>query len=115
VTVGPEGLDWWSLDTTVDGRAAIFDERFPGRLAEAIATANNPETAWEAFTPLYALGLLDTFAGAWAALGPAGGCRRFVYRALPYTPDSRDVFWFRGVELAPGQIVVETTQWVPTT
>jgi hypothetical protein len=58
------------------------------------------------------LSLLSTFAGAWASLGADQQGRRYIYRALPDHPGAVGVFWFRGIELAPGQIVVTSVQYV---
>ncbi len=58
----------------------------------------------EAFTHEEAQGLLFTFAGAWPALGrdDKDPSTRFVYTTI-----GELVCRFRGIELAPGAIVVD--------
>lgn len=90
--------DWRSLRVEVNDRAAIFAQAFPG----VLAAAGPAVVEW--FTHDEALGVLFTFAGAWPILGrdPAGPTTRFLYLVADGT-----VCRFRGVELAPGAIVVD--------
>ncbi|MEM9893549.1 MAG: hypothetical protein AAF962_22060 [Actinomycetota bacterium] len=79
-------------------RAAIFSEGFPGVLEAAGAEAID----W--FTQDVAQEVLFTFAGAWPALGrdQANVERRYVYVA-----PAGVAYRLRGIELAPGAIVVD--------
>ncbi len=90
--------DWQALRVVLNDRAAIFAESFPGTLTEL-----GPE-AVEHFTHQEAQGVLYTFAGAWPTLGrdPSDSARRFVYVAIGDL-----AYRLRGVELAPGAIVVD--------
>jgi hypothetical protein len=90
--------DWRSLHVILNDRAAIFAEDFP-----AAVTAIGAEMV-ELFTQEVAQGLLFTFAGAWPALGRDGSdsSARFVYLSI-----GQLVCRFRGVELAPGAIVID--------
>ena len=90
--------DWRALRVVLNDRAAIYAEHFPASLADL-----GPEVV-EQFTHEEAQGLLYTFAGAWPVLGrdAADPSTRFVYLTL----DSL-VCRFRGVELAPGAIVID--------
>ena len=45
MTDRPEGLDWQSLVVTVNDRAAIYAERFPAMLDNALASADDPDAA----------------------------------------------------------------------
>ena len=76
----------------------IYAEEFPAVLADV-----GPAMV-EAFTHEEAQGLLFTFAGAWQALGrdAEDPSKRFVYMAI-----GELVCRFRGIELAPGAIVVD--------
>ena len=82
----------------VNDRAAIYAEAFPGQ----IHAAGGEVVEW--FTHDEAHDLLYTFAGAWPVLGRdiAGRATRFVYLSNGVV-----VCRFRGVELAPGAIVVD--------
>jgi hypothetical protein len=90
--------DWQSLRVIVNDRAAIYAEAFPGQLAAAGTRA----VGW--FTHDEAHDLLYTFAGAWPVLGRDADdpSTRFVYLS-----NGDLVCRFRGVELAPGAIVVD--------
>lgn len=90
--------DWRSLRVILNDRAAIFAEDFP-----AAVTAVGAEMD-ELFTHDEAQGLLFTFAGAWPVLGQHGddSSTRFVYLSM-----GQLVCRFRGVELAPGAIVID--------
>lgn len=90
--------DWRSLRVILNDRAAIFAEDFP-----AAVTAVGAEMV-ELFTQEEAQGLLFTFAGAWPVLGQDAGdsSARFVYLSV-----GQLVCRFRGVELAPGAIVID--------
>lgn len=92
------GPDWPSLRVVVNERAAIYAEQFPGRLMDAGEDA----TRW--FSHDEAHHLLYTFAGAWPGLGrdSENESIRYVYRS-----DGEIVCRFRGLELAPGAIVVD--------
>ena len=91
-------LNWRVLRVEVNDRAAIFAEAFPG----VLAAAGSEVVAW--FTHEEAQRLLFTFAGAWPTLGRDAGDppTRYLYVAVGAT-----VCRFRGVELAPGAIVVD--------
>jgi hypothetical protein len=90
--------DWQALRVVVNDRAAIYAEAFPGRLM-----AVGPQ-AIEWFTHDEAHGLLYTFASAWPSLGrdTSDPSTRFVYLSIGAL-----VCRFRGVDLAPGAIVVD--------
>lgn len=90
--------NWRALHVVLNGRAAIFAERFP-----LLVEATTGSTA-ERFTHEVALDVLSTFAGAWPTLGrdPDTQSTRYLYSTL-----GSDVLRFRGVELAPGAIVVD--------
>ena len=90
--------DWPSLRVVVNDRAAIYAEHFPGRLIDA----GDDAIRW--FSHEEAHHLLYTFAGAWPVLGrdPGNEATRFVYRS-----DGEIVCRFRGLELAPGAIVID--------
>ena len=90
--------DWRALSVVLNDRAAIYAEEFPAALAEV-----GPAMA-EAFTHEEAQDLLFTFAGAWPALGrdAQDPSSRFVYMTV-----GELVCRFRGIELAPGAIVVD--------
>ncbi len=90
--------DWRALSVVLNDRAAIYAEEFPAVLADV-----GPAMV-EAFTHEEAQGLLFTFAGAWPALGrdAEDPSTRFVYMAI-----GELVCRFRGIELAPGAIVVD--------
>ena len=90
--------DWRSLRVVLNDRGAIFAEDFP-----AAITAAGAEMV-ELFTHDEAQGLLFTFAGAWPVLGQDAGdsSTRFVYLSM-----GQLVCRFRGVELAPGAIVID--------
>ena len=87
----------------VNDRAAIYAEAFPGLLA----TAGPEVVAW--FTHDEAQGVLYTFAGAWPVLGRDAGnsMTRFLYLTA-----GEVVCRFRGVELAPGAIVVDDVETI---
>lgn len=87
---------WRVLRVEVNDRAAIFAEAFPGVLAAAGAEA--------LFTHEQAQRTLFAFAGAWSSLGRDAddSSTRYLYMAVGMT-----VCRFRGVELAPGAIVVD--------
>lgn len=93
--------DWQSLRVVLNERAAIYAEHFPGLLG-----AGATEVA-ERFTHDVALDLLYTFAGAWPTLGRDVGdqATRFVYLVV-----GGEICRFRGIELAPGAIVVDDIQ-----
>lgn len=82
----------------LNDRAAIYAEHFPASLAEV-----GPAMV-AFFTHEEAQNLLFTFAGAWPGLGrdAADPTIRFVYLAFGDL-----VCRFRGVELAPGAIVID--------
>ena len=82
----------------VNDRVAIYAEEFPGALSELAPGVGEWFTHDEAHEVLY------TFAGAWPVLGRDTGepSTRYVYRVL-----GGSVCEFRGVELAPGTIVVD--------
>lgn len=90
--------DWRALRVVLNDRAAIFAEHFPALLAVL-----GPEMV-KRFTHEQAQGLLYTFAGAWPALGRDGNdpSVRYVFEAF-----DGQIYRFRGVELAPGAIVVD--------
>ena len=90
--------DWRALSVVLNDRAAIYAEEFPAALAEV-----GPAMA-EAFTHEEAQDLVFTFAGAWPALGrdAQDPSSRFVYMTV-----GELVCRFRGIELAPGAIVVD--------
>ena len=90
--------DWQALRVVLNERAAIFAEHFPASL-----TSLGPEIV-SRFTHEQAQGLLYTFAGAWPVLGRDGSdpSVRYVFEAF-----GDQVFRFRGIELAPGAIVVD--------
>ena len=90
--------DWRALSVVLNDRAAIYAEEFPAVLADV-----GPAMV-EAFTHEAAQGLLFAFAGAWPALGrdAEDPSTRFVYMAI-----GELVCRFRGIELAPGAIVVD--------
>ena len=90
--------DWRALSVVLNDRAAIYAEEFPAVLADV-----GPAMV-EAFTHEDAQGLLFTFAGAWPALGrdAKDPSTRFVYMTI-----GELVCRFRGIELAPGAIVVD--------
>ncbi len=90
--------NWRVLRVEVNDRAAIFAEAFPG----VLAAAGSEVVAW--FTHEEAQRTLFTFAGAWPTLGRDVGdpSTRYLYMAVGAT-----VCRFRGVELAPGAIVVD--------
>lgn len=96
--IGVAPPDWRSLRVVLNDRAAIYAEQFPQALA-AVGSA-----MLEYFDHDEAQDLLFTFAGAWPGLGrdDAVPTTRFVYRAFGDV-----VCRFRGVELAPGAIVVD--------
>ena len=89
---------WRSLRVELNDRAAIYSEQFPAALVEA------GPAMLERFDHDEALDLLFTFAGAWPSLGrdTADPSRRYVYRAYDEV-----VCRFRGIELAPGAVVVD--------
>jgi hypothetical protein len=90
--------DWFALRVVLNDRAAIYAEHFPASLASL-----SPDVI-ERFTHEEAQGLLYTFAGAWPTLGRDAddSSARYVYRSV-----GDEVCRFRGVELAPGAIVVD--------
>ena len=90
--------DWRALSVVLNDRAAIYAEEFPAVLADV-----GPAMI-EAFTHDEAQGLLFTFAGAWPALGrdAKDSSTRFVFMTI-----GELVCRFRGIELAPGAIVVD--------
>jgi hypothetical protein len=90
--------DWQALRVSVNDRAAIYAETFPGQLAKAGQAA----IGW--FTHDQARALLYTFAGAWPTLGRDSNDSptRYVYLAT-----DNDAYRFRAIELAPGAIVVD--------
>jgi hypothetical protein len=90
--------DWRALSVVLNDRAAIYAEEFP-----AVLVGVGPAMV-EAFTHEEAQGLLFTFAGAWPALGrdDKDSSTRFVYVTI-----GELVCRFRGIELAPGAIVVD--------
>lgn len=90
--------DWLALRVVINDRAAIFAEYFP-----AAFTGLEPDVV-ERFGHEDAQNLLYTFAGAWPVLGRDAGdpATRFVYVSI-----ADQVCRFRGVELAPGAIVVD--------
>ncbi len=90
--------DWRALSVVLNDRAAIYAEQFPAVLADA-----GPAVV-KAFTHDEAQSVLFTFAGAWPALGRdiEDPSTRFVYLTI-----GELVCRFRGIELAPGAIVVD--------
>ena len=114
MTPAPEGLDWRSLTVELNGRHAIYAERFPSLLAMAFDAGPDPDRARAGFTQQVARNTLETFAGAWPNLGPIGGNTRWHYISLPNDPTTVGVFAFRGTELAPGWIMVDAVHWVPS-
>lgn len=90
--------DWPFLRVVVNDRAAIYAEHFPGRLI----AAGEATITW--FSHDEAHLLLYTFAGAWPGLGrdSENESVRYVYRS-----DGNLVCRFRGLELAPGAIVID--------
>jgi len=90
--------DWFALRVVLNDRAAIYAEYFPASLANL-----GPDVV-EWFTHDEAQGLLYTFAGAWPTLGRDADdpSTRYVYVSI-----AGEVCRFRGVELAPGAIVVD--------
>ncbi len=90
--------DWRSLRVVLNDRAAIFVEDFPSAV-----TAVGAEMV-ESFTHEEVQGLPFTFAGAWPVLGHDAGdsSTRFVHLSIDEL-----VCRFRGVELAPGAIVID--------
>ena len=90
--------EWRALSVVLNDRAAIYAEEFPAVLAAA------GPAVFELFTHEEAQSLLFTFAGAWPALGRDADdpSTRFVYRTI-----GDQVCRFRGIELAPGAIVVD--------
>jgi hypothetical protein len=90
--------DWRALSVVLNDRAAIYAEEFPAVLAGV-----GPAMV-EAFTHEAAQGLLFTFAGAWPALGrdAKDPSTRFVFMTI-----GELVCRFRGIELAPGAIVLD--------
>lgn len=93
--------DWPSLHVILNDRAAIFAEHFPS------AVTNVGAEMVELLTHEEAQGLLFTFAGAWPILGREDGesTTRFVYLSI-----GQQVCRFRGVELAPGAIVIDDVE-----
>lgn len=91
--------NWQTLRVEVNDRAAIYAEAFPKRVSDA-----GPElVAW--FTHDQAQGVLYTFAGAWPALGR--DATDPTSTPFLYLIAGEVVCRFRGVELAPGAIVVD--------
>jgi hypothetical protein len=90
--------DWLALRVALNDRAAIYGEYFPASLA------NLGSDVVERFTHEEAQGLLYLFAGAWPTLGRDADdpSTRYVYLSI-----ADEVCRFRGVELAPGAIVVD--------
>jgi hypothetical protein len=90
--------DWRALSVVLDDRAAIYAEEF-----SAVLAGVGPAMV-EAFTHEEVQGLLFTFAGASLALGrdAKDPSTRFVYLTI-----GEPVCRFRGIELAPGAIVVD--------
>jgi len=90
--------DWRALRVALNERAVIYAEHFSASLADV-----GPEVV-KRFTHEEAQGLLFTFAGAWPVLGRDADdpSTRFVYVVV-----ADQVCRFRGVELAPGAIVVD--------
>ncbi len=90
--------DWPTLRVALNDRAAIYAEHFPASLA-----ALGPEFV-QRFTHAEAQSMLYTFAGAWPVLARDADnpSIRFVYLSI-----AERVCRFRGVELAPGAIVLD--------
>lgn len=90
--------DWQALRVSVNDRAAIYSEAFPGQLTKA------GQAAIDWFTHEQAHSVLYTFAGAWPTLGRDSNDSetRYVYLAT-----DNDLYRFRAIELAPGAIVVD--------
>lgn len=90
--------DWRALTVVLNDRAAIYAEEFPASLA-----AVGPQML-ESFTHDEAQNLLYTFAGAWPVLGRDAGdpLTRYAYLSIGDL-----VCRFRGIELAPGAIVID--------
>ncbi len=90
--------NWRGLSVVLNDRAAIYAEEFPAVLAAA-----GPALV-QFFTHEEAQSLLFTFAGAWPVLGRDADdpSTRFAFVTIGDL-----VCRFRGIELAPGAIVVD--------
>ena len=97
----------------MNGRRAIYAERFPAQLDAAFAECADPRRAAAAFDQQTAIDVLNVFAGAWATLGPDGASERWQHISVPNDPTSVGVFALRGRELLPGMIVVDAAHHVP--
>ncbi len=97
------GLDWRALTVEGERRSAIYSERFPVRLAEALADSTDPADALEAFGSTAALEILATFAGAWRTLHRDAHGYRWQYRSLTTSTRQIVVMAFRAVALDPDE------------
>ncbi len=101
MSASPEGLDWSSLLVELNDRRAIYAERFPVRLAAALAECSDPDRAARAFDQQAATDVLRVFAGAWPTLGPQGVSERWHYVSIPNDPTAVGVFASEGGSSCP--------------